>query len=398
MQKPLVSVIVPIYNAQNNIVRCVESIRRQTYENLEILLLNDGSKDVSYPVCEMLSKADARIVLIDKENSGVSATRNLGMRMARGKYLQFVDADDTLEPFATELLVQRAEDNNADLVIAAYNRIVPYKPKKEAKLDPLLPNKKKQLTEQLAKFQTFGFLPMGFMTKEEFACGLMQEPASFYYGVMWNKLYRADLVRAHTDVRCSEEMTWSEDLYFNLTYIRYAERFFALTAPIYNYYDNPGSAVHLTKVRTAITARTALFSYYKELYEQLGLYEENKLQIFKYLIISDIHSFSFHFPAFHRRHKISRNIIYFAVRTSEQWYDVTSKRHIILPPACTKDDKKEQYIFITIYCHDKLLSVQQIVRTRNRSLGLSYEPNVVKTNCLLITLKNKRTSKHQIDK
>ena len=286
MQKPLVSVIVPIYNAQNNIVRCVESIRRQTYENLEILLLNDGSKDVSYPVCEMLSKADARIVLIDKENSGVSATRNLGMRMARGKYLQFVDADDTLEPFATELLVQRAEDNNADLVIAAYNRIVPYKPKKEAKLDPLLPNKKKQLTERLAKFQTFGFLPMGFMTKEEFACGLMQEPASFYYGVMWNKLYRADLVRAHTDVRCSEEMTWSEDLYFNLTYIRYAERFFALTAPIYNYYDNPGSAVHLTKVRTAITARTALFSYYKVLYEQLGLYEENKLQIFKYLISS----------------------------------------------------------------------------------------------------------------
>lgn len=286
MQKPLVSVIVPIYNAQNNIVRCVESIRRQTYENLEILLLNDGSKDVSYPVCEMLSKADARIVLIDKENSGVSATRNLGMRMARGKYLQFVDADDTLEPFATELLVQRAEDNNADLVIAAYNRIVPYKPKKEAKLDPLLPNKKKQLTERLAKFQTFGFLPMGFMTKEEFACGLMQEPASFYYGVMWNKLYRADLVRAHTDVRCSEEMTWSEDLYFNLTYIRYAERFFALTAPIYNYYDNPGSAVHLTKVRTAITARTALFSYYKKLYEQLGLYEENKLQIFKYLISS----------------------------------------------------------------------------------------------------------------
>ena len=286
MQKPLVSVIVPIYNAQNNIVRCVESIRRQTYENLEILLLNDGSKDVSYPVCEMLSKADARIVLIDKENSGVSATRNLGMRMARGKYLQFVDADDTLEPFATELLVQRAEDNNADLVIAAYNRIVPYKPKKEAKLDPLLPNRKKQLTEQLAKFQTFGFLPMGFMTKEEFACGLMQEPASFYYGVMWNKLYRADLVRAHTDVRCSEEMTWSEDLYFNLTYIRYAERFFALTAPIYNYYDNPGSAVHLTKVRTAITARTALFSHYKELYEQLGLYEENKLQIFKYLISS----------------------------------------------------------------------------------------------------------------
>ena len=81
-------------------------------------------------------------------------------------------------------------------------------------------------------------------------------------------------------------MTWSEDLYFNLTYIRYAERFFALTAQSTTTTTTPAARVHLTKVRTAITARTALFSYYKELYEQLGLYEENKLQIFKYLISS----------------------------------------------------------------------------------------------------------------
>lgn len=284
MQKPLVSVIVPIYNAQNNIVRCVESIRRQTYENLEILLLNDGSKDVSYPVCEMLSKADARIVLIDKENSGVSATRNLGMRMARGKYLQFVDADDTLEPFATELLVQRAEDNNADLVIAAYNRIVPYKPKKEAKLDPLLPNRKKQLTEQLAKFQTFGFLPMGFMTKEEFACGLMQEPASFYYGVMWNKLYRREIIMAH-DIRCDEEFTWSEDMLFNLSYIRYADSFYAIRTPLY-YYSRRRKHSLSASVNPAqvVTTKASLFKYYKDLYVQLGLYDQYKLQIYSYLV------------------------------------------------------------------------------------------------------------------
>lgn len=284
MQKPLVSVIVPIYNAQNNIVRCVESIRRQTYENLEILLLNDGSKDVSYPVCEMLSKADARIVLIDKENSGVSATRNLGMRMARGKYLQFVDADDTLEPFATELLVQRAEDNNADLVIAAYNRIVPYKPKKEAKLDPLLPNKKKQLTERLAKFQTFGFLPMGFMTKEEFACGLMQEPASFYYGVMWNKLYRREIIMAH-DIRCDEEFTWSEDMLFNLSYIRYADSFYAIRTPLY-YYSRRRKHSLSASVNPAqvVATKASLFKYYKELYVQLGLYDQYKLQIYSYLV------------------------------------------------------------------------------------------------------------------
>lgn len=284
--QPLVSIIVPVYNAADHIARCIESIRRQTYRNLEIILLNDGSKDVSYAVCQSYAGIDRRIVVIDKNNSGVSATRNLGMQEAHGKYFQFVDADDFIQPYATELLVQKAEASHADMVIAHYNRIEPPVSLPKTMRDTVVERVLDPILDPQHRVQTFGFLMEGPLNKDAFACGLMQEPASFYYGVMWNKLYRADLVRAHTDVRCSEEMTWSEDLYFNLTYIRYAERFFALTAPIYNYYDNPGSAVHLTKVRTAITARTALFSYYKELYEQLGLYEENKLQIFKYLISS----------------------------------------------------------------------------------------------------------------
>ena len=73
MAQPLVSVIVPIYNAKNHIARCVESIRKQSYPNLEILLVNDGSKDVSLQVCEMYAKVDPRILLVDKPNSGVAA-------------------------------------------------------------------------------------------------------------------------------------------------------------------------------------------------------------------------------------------------------------------------------------------------------------------------------------
>ena len=130
-EKPLVSIIVPIYNAQDHIARCVESIRRQTYQNLEILLLNDGSKDVSLEVCRMYAKVDPRIVLIDKANSGVAATRNMGLREAKGKYLQFVDADDTIQPYATELLVRHAEESGADLVIAQDTRISPPKPRAE---------------------------------------------------------------------------------------------------------------------------------------------------------------------------------------------------------------------------------------------------------------------------
>ena len=279
-QQPLVSIIVPIYNAQNHIARCLESIRRQTYQNLEIILLNDGSKDVSLQVCQMYAGVDKRILLIDKANSGVAATRNLGLREATGKYLQFVDADDTLQPNATELLVQKAEENAADMVIAHYNRITLPKARPEEPEDD-----KPQRPTPPPKVQTFGFLLEGPMDKEQFAAGLMQEPASFYYGVMWNKLYRTDIVHAHSDILCAEDMDWSEDLYFNLSYIRYAEKFYALSTPIYNYYNTPGSAVHtVLNPVNVLTTRATLFAYYKELYEHMGLYEEYKPQIYKYLV------------------------------------------------------------------------------------------------------------------
>ena len=281
MPQPLVSIIVPIYNAQDHIARCVESIRRQTYENLEILLLNDGSQDVSLEVCRMFAQVDGRITLIDKENSGVSATRNLGMRAARGAYLQFVDADDTLQPYATELLVQRARDSGADMVIAHYNRVEPPREHERARAPRRVEDADPGFDPR-TRVQTFGFLMEGPLTKAEFAYGLMQEPASFYYGVMWNKLYRAEIVRAHPDVVCSEELDYSEDFYFNLSFIRYAELFYALSTPIYNYVQNPQSLVHNLNPMKVLTTRWELSAYYKDLYRQLGLYEENRIRLNKY--------------------------------------------------------------------------------------------------------------------
>ena len=91
MKQPLVSIILPVYNAQSHLARCLSSIRAQTYQNLEIIVLNDGSKDQSLPVCEEFRKKDPRIILVDKANSGVSDTRNLGLKLATGEYIQFVD-------------------------------------------------------------------------------------------------------------------------------------------------------------------------------------------------------------------------------------------------------------------------------------------------------------------
>lgn len=260
MESPLVSIIVPIYNAAMDMVPCLESIKRQRYQNLEVLLVNDGSSDASLEICRMYARLDPRVIIIDKENTGVSGTRNAAIERARGKYLQFVDSDDQLDPNATRLLVEAAEETQADLVICNYCSVMPD-----------------------GKTTVHGFMqPYTRMDKAQFARCLMEEPASFYYGVMWNKLYRADIVREHPDVRCNEELDYSEDLYFNLSFIRYAQQFYALSTPIYNYVQNPDSAVHHLNPFDVLTTRFELTTYYKDLFKHIGLYEENKYRLNKF--------------------------------------------------------------------------------------------------------------------
>lgn len=262
MDNPLVSIIVPIYNSALDLVTCLESIKRQKYRNLEILLVNDGSNDSSLEICRMYARLDPRVIIIDKENSGVSGTRNVAIERATGKYLQFVDSDDWLDPNATRLMVEAIEASQADLLIGHYCSV----------------SKSERTT-------VYGFLPPDTaMDKDQFARYLMEEPASFYYGVMWNKLYRRDIIMAH-GIRCSEELTWSEDMLFNLEYIRYAERFCSLGTPVY-YYARQKKGSLSAKVTPArvLTTKAELFKYYKQLYVDLGLYETYKLQIYSYLV------------------------------------------------------------------------------------------------------------------
>ena len=125
MTNPLVSIIVPVYNAQKGLSRCLESICSQTYQELEIIVLNDGSTDDSLAICEQFRAKDPRLVVVDKENEGVSRTRNAGLALAQGDYIQFADSDDVLDPDYTQNLVQAALQHSADLVIAPYWMVIP---------------------------------------------------------------------------------------------------------------------------------------------------------------------------------------------------------------------------------------------------------------------------------
>ena len=207
--RPMVSIIVPIYNAEQYLRRCVDSILNQEYTDYELLLVNDGSTDASGDICEEYGDRDPRVIVIQKENTGVSDSRNRALDRARGKYLQFLDSDDWITPDATRLFVRAAEEYGCDMVISDFYRVV------GERLSP-----KGDIEEE------------GVLTREEFAAHMMENPADFYYGVLWNKLYRRDIVEEHK-LRMDTDISWCEDFMFNLEYIRYAKVFYALHAPIY---------------------------------------------------------------------------------------------------------------------------------------------------------------------
>ncbi|MFV8222255.1 glycosyltransferase [Faecalibacterium hattorii] len=285
MNQPLVSIILPVYNAQIHLARCVGSICAQTYRNIEIIILNDGSKDQSLPVCEEFRQKDPRILLVDKANSGVSDTRNLGLKLASGKYVEFVDSDDYLDPDFTERLVAAAEENEADFVIAPYKMVIPAGASKpEQVLDKIQDELGVMSVARPPEVREYGFLPAGVYDKDTFALRLMDKPASYFYSVLWNKLYRRDILTGN-DIQFVSEMRWAEDLVFNLRYIQYAERFVAIDKPGYYYVQNPQSICH-TQINAATVVQNKLqvFRYYKDLYTRLGIYEEVRPQLYKFLV------------------------------------------------------------------------------------------------------------------
>lgn len=118
-----ISVIVPVYNVEKYLDECVASICGQTYSDLEIFLVDDGSTDGSGAVCDKWKEADARIVVIHQENGGLSAARNAGLKMAKGKYLAFVDSDDRIAPDMYEKLMADMVEKDSDIAICAYQVI-----------------------------------------------------------------------------------------------------------------------------------------------------------------------------------------------------------------------------------------------------------------------------------
>lgn len=261
---PKVSVIIPVYNAEKYLNRCVDSVLKQDFKDFELLLIDDGSTDASGAICDAYGASDARVRVIHKENSGVSDSRNLAMKEARGEYLQFLDSDDWITTEATGLLVRAATENDCEMVIADFYRVIGERVSPKGKIDE-----------------------DGVLSREEFALEMMENPADFYYGVLWNKLYRRSII-AQYDLCMDKDISWCEDFIFNMEYIRHVKKVYALRVPIYYYVKTPGSLVSQgTSISKTIRMKRMVFRCYHEFYKDVfdeEDYEKRRLQVYRFLI------------------------------------------------------------------------------------------------------------------
>ena len=261
---PFVSLIIPVYNAEKYLRRCLTSAMEQTFKDMEILVVNDGSTDESLAICQEYAQMDPRFHIINKENTGVSDSRNRAIQIAKGDYLQFMDSDDWLTPDATETFVYAAQKFNCDLVIADFYRV-----------DKAVFTEKQHIRER------------GLLTREQFATYMMQDPADFYYGVLWNKLYRRDLVEKY-HLRMDVSVNWCEDFLFNLEYILHANVFYALQAPVYYYVKTKGSlASQGLSITKTVKMKFMVFEYYNEFYKNVydeKAYEKKRLSVYRFFL------------------------------------------------------------------------------------------------------------------
>ena len=262
--KPAVSIIVPVYNAQKTVGRCIESIMNQEFEDFELLLIDDGSQDDSGRICDEYAAQDHRIKVIHKENSGVSDSRNAALNLAQGEYIQFLDSDDWITTDATSLFYRAAREHHCDMVISDFYRVVGQRVSHKGDIDDDV-----------------------IMTREDFASHMMENPADFYYGVLWNKFFKREIIEKY-HLRMDSSISWCEDFMFNLEYIRHADSFYALKVPIYYYVKTKGSlasqGLSLTKT---ISMKKMVFAYYHNFYKSILTeedYEKNRLQVYRFLL------------------------------------------------------------------------------------------------------------------
>jgi glycosyltransferase involved in cell wall biosynthesis len=246
----LISVIVPIYKVEAYLNKCVESIVRQTYTDLEIILVDDGSPDACPQMCDDWAARDSRIKVVHKENGGLSDARNAGLAVATGEYISFIDSDDWIEPEFMEVLLNAINTTGADIADCA-TRLVS-EDGKELSIRGVAENETLDTVSALVR--------------------LVSEDRVFQ--TVWNKLYRRDVIG---DI-LFEKGKYNEDDYFTYQVFDQAEKIAIVSKPMYNYLQRGGSIMGVgynPRRLEGLQARVLRMEYLQKYPETANLTRQN---------------------------------------------------------------------------------------------------------------------------
>ncbi|MCB0742954.1 MAG: glycosyltransferase [Ignavibacteriae bacterium] len=250
MSEPFVSIIVPVYNVENYLKQCVESLINQTLENIEIILVNDGSIDNSGIICNDFAKEDDRIIVIHQKNEGLSSARNSGTKIAKAKYITYIDADDWFEPQTIETAYKLAEEKQVDVVF--WQMIKEYY------------NKSIKVSGAFGKNILFEGDDLKNLHRR--ICGPidkeMNKPQlidSFISA--WGKLYKLAVIKQHNLKFVDTKILGSEDIFFNFQYFGVIDKAYYLNEHLIHYRKDNLASLTKTHGSTLFPRFLKLFKY-----------------------------------------------------------------------------------------------------------------------------------------
>ncbi len=236
-----ISVIIPIYNVENYLNECIHSILNQTYKNIELILVDDGSTDKSFEICQIWSKKDKRIKLLHQKNSGASAARNIGLKIASGEYISFIDSDDFINDHMYEKMISRMKETKADICICGYNDIF-----------------ENRIKKHVYKNIPDDFSPQFFIKH--------LDDSDKYKGYVWNKLFSKNILQG---IYFDETLSILEDMEYICRISSKIKKCTVVNEPLYNYVQRSSSVLHYhPKVNfSSLVATNKII----KLYENIGI-------------------------------------------------------------------------------------------------------------------------------
>ena len=233
MEKDLISVIIPVYNVENYLERCINSILNQTYKQFEAIFINDGSTDNSLEILKKYQEKDKRILIIDKVNAGTGAARNDGLDKAKGEYISFLDSDDWYEKNYLEELYKNIKEKNSDISMC--------------NLKVVYDNKEKNHDTNV-----YSFDKINLEENPEKILGILGMP------VLWNKLYKKELIVKNNikfpRYSFSEDVEFLYKLFLQIKVVSKVEK------NLYNYYQRSNSATKKIEIKTIEQVKKVLIN------------------------------------------------------------------------------------------------------------------------------------------